>query len=68
LPKKVDAEEPGDIRPINLVHSFAKLFSKVLANRLRPKMEDRSAFIKGRNLHDNFILVRQMARKIKEDK
>jgi hypothetical protein len=46
-----------------------KLFSKLLANRLRPKMEglvsaNQSAFIKGRNLHDNFILVRQMARRI----
>jgi hypothetical protein len=69
IPKKPDALEVGDFRPISLVHSFAKLFSKLLANRLRPKMEDlvssnQSAFIKGRNLHDNFILVRQMARKI----
>jgi hypothetical protein len=69
VPKKSDAEEVGDYRPISLVHSFAKLFSKLLANRLRPKMEklvscNQSAFIKGRNLHDNFLLVRQLARKI----
>jgi hypothetical protein len=69
IPKKLDAQEVGDFRPISLVHSFAKLFSKLLANRLRPKMEglvsaNQSAFIKGRNLHDNFILVRQVARKI----
>jgi hypothetical protein len=69
IPKKPDAQEVGDFRPISLVHSFAKLFSKLMLNRLRPKMEmlvscNQSAFMKGRNLHDNFILVRQLARKI----
>jgi hypothetical protein len=73
IPKKQGAEEVGDFRPISLVHSFAKLFSKLIANRLRPKMEllvsqNQSAFIKGRNLHDNFLLVRQLARKINRRK
>jgi hypothetical protein len=58
-----DMEEVGDYRPISLVHSFAKLFTKLLANRLRPRMSqlvstNQSAFIWGRNLHDNFLLVR----------
>jgi hypothetical protein len=69
IPKKQDAEEVGDYRPISLVHSFGKLFSKIMANRLRPRMDElvsknQSAFIKRRNLHDNFMLVRQLARKI----
>ena len=69
IPKKPDVLVPGDYRPISLVHSFVKLFSKRLANRLRPKMAqlvsvNLSAFIKERSLHDNFILVRQVARKI----
>jgi hypothetical protein len=73
IPKKSEAEEVGDYHPISLVHSFAKLFSKLLANRLRPKMgmlvsTNQSAFIKGRNLHDNFMLVRQLARKINSRK
>jgi exonuclease III len=34
LPKKQPAEAPGDFRPISLIHSFAKLVSKVLAIRL----------------------------------
>jgi hypothetical protein len=73
IPKKLGAEEVGDFRPIGLVHSFAKLFSKLLANRLRPRMEslvrkNQCAFIKGRNLHDNFLLVRQLARKINRRK
>jgi hypothetical protein len=73
IPKKQDASEVGDFRPISLIHSFAKLFAKLLAVRLRPKMDalisaNQSAFIRGRNLHDNFMLVRQLARKINSDR
>jgi exonuclease III len=53
LPKKDDAEQPKDFRPISLVHSFAKLVTKLLANPLAPKLQEmispiQSAFIKGR--------------------
>jgi hypothetical protein len=70
-PKKPDAMEVKDYRPISLVHSFAKLLSKLMANRLRRRLGDvmstnQSAFIRGRSLHDNFILVRQVARKINQ--
>ena len=46
-------------RPISLIHSFIKLFTKVLARRLAPQMDrfvitNQSAFIRGRVLHDNF--------------
>ena len=69
IPKKEDAEEIGDYRPISLPHSTSKLFAKLLANRVRRKMPEivganQSAFISGRSLHDNFLLVRQVARKI----
>ncbi|KAM0890566.1 hypothetical protein ACQ4PT_026958 [Festuca glaucescens] len=69
IPKKPEAMETKDFRPISLVHSFAKLFSKIIANRLRPRLGEivsmnQSAFIKHRSLHDNFVLVRQVARKI----
>jgi mannosylglycoprotein endo-beta-mannosidase len=52
LPKKEGAIEIKDFRPISLVHSFAKLFAKLLAARLSPRMPDliscnQSAFIKG---------------------
>jgi hypothetical protein len=51
LPKKEDADHVGDFRPISLVHSFAKLVTKVLANRLRGHLDQlvsksQSAFIK----------------------
>jgi hypothetical protein len=63
----------GDYRPISLIHSFAKLFTKLITNRLRSRMSEivsanQFAFIQGRNLHDHFILVRQLARKIKSRK
>src|SRR6185503_3991030 len=32
LPKRPDAEHVKDYRPISLVHSFAKLITKILAN------------------------------------
>ena len=51
LPKKEGAEQPKDFRPISLVHSFAKLVTKLLANRLAPRLQqivspNQSAFIK----------------------
>ena len=50
LHKKIDAATIGDYRPISLIHSFAKLFTKVLARRLAPHMNglvmhNQSAFI-----------------------
>ena len=40
IPKRADAEEVEDFRPISLTHSFAKLFAKVLACRARRRMTD----------------------------
>ncbi|WVZ69638.1 hypothetical protein U9M48_018397 [Paspalum notatum var. saurae] len=67
LPKKVDAESVGDYRPISLIHSFAKIVSKVLALRLAPKLGDlvsasQSAFVKKRCIQDNLLYVRNLAR------
>jgi len=49
------------------VHSFAKLITKILANRLALRLNEmvspmQSAFIKGRFIQDNFVLVQQTAR------
>ena len=64
IPKKLDALEAKDYRPISLVHSFAKLVTKLLANHLAPLLNtlvatNQSAFIRGRCIHDNFMLVQQ---------
>jgi len=67
LPKKEEATTIRDFRPISLVHSFAKLITKNLANRLASKLDamvspNQSAFIKGHFIQDNFMLVQQTAR------
>lgn len=64
LPKKSDADLVKDFRPISLVHSYAKLVTKVLANRLAGRLDEmvspnQSAFIKKRFIQDNFMLVQQ---------
>ena len=64
IPKKEEALSLSDFRPISLVHSFAKLVTKVLANRLAPMLKElvatnQSAFVKGRCIHDNYMLVQQ---------
>ena len=34
LPKKMDVVQVKDFRPISLIHSFTKLVTKIMANRL----------------------------------
>jgi hypothetical protein len=67
IPKVVGAEQVKDFKPISLVHSFAKLITKLLANWLAERLNEmvspiQSAFIKGRFIQDNFMLVQQTTR------
>jgi hypothetical protein len=69
LPKKPGAEEVRDFRPISLIHDIAKWVAKVIANRLAPLLPQivgvhESAFVHGRCLHDNFMMVQGTARKL----
>jgi hypothetical protein len=60
LPKKEAAVEAKDFRPTSLIHSFAKLITKILSNRLESMVSNnQSTFIKGRFIQDNFMLVQQ---------
>jgi hypothetical protein len=73
LPKKEDATNVKDFRPISLVHSFAKLITKLMANRLSGHLDkmvshNQSAFIKGRSILDNFMLVQQTAKLLHQHK
>jgi hypothetical protein len=63
LKKKAQPAEIKDYRPISLIHSFGKLITKCMANRLAPRLDvlvcrNQSAFIKGRCIQDNFRTVR----------
>ncbi|KAM0873017.1 hypothetical protein ACQ4PT_038342 [Festuca glaucescens] len=67
LPKKPDASTVQDYRPISLVHCIAKLIAKTMSRCLAPVLPtlvspNQSAFIKGRAIHDNFMLVQQLAK------
>jgi len=73
LPKKADAMRVTDFRPISLIHSFVKLFAKLLANRLAPLFDSlvskcQSAFIKKRSIHDNFLYVQNIVRTMQKQK
>jgi len=62
-----------DFRPISLVHSFAKLVTKLLANRLAGRLDqlvspNQSAFIKGRFILDNFLLVQHTTKFLHQQK
>jgi hypothetical protein len=69
----MDASSAGDFRPISLIHSVAKLVTKLLANRLGPRLHElvesnQSAFIRGRSIHDNFMLVQQSIKSLQKRK
>ena len=64
LPKKVGASSPANFRPITMIHSFAKLISKILALRLAPKLDklidkNQNAFIRDRTIQDNFKYIQR---------
>jgi hypothetical protein len=69
LSKKPGVEEVRDFRPISLIHGIAKWVAKVLANRIAPVLPQmvgahRSAFVSGRCLHENFMMVQGKTRKL----
>jgi hypothetical protein len=73
LPKMVDAMEVKDFRPISLVHNFAKIVTKLLANRLAAKLPslvscDQNASMKGCCILDNFMLVQEMTKALHRQK
>lgn len=73
LRKKKDVATVGDYRPISLIHSFAKLLTKVLACRLAPLMQssvkpNQSAFIKTRLIHENYKAVQLTAKMLHRNK
>lgn len=67
----MEAQSPGDYRPICLIHSFAKILAKMMARRITAELQDlidvnQSAFIKKRSIHDNFKYVQTTAKLFKQ--
>lgn len=64
IPKKKGAKELRDFRPISLIGSIYKLFSKVLAQRLKKVISQlvdyqQMAFIKGRQIMDAVMVANE---------
>lgn len=62
LPKKDGASSISDYRPISLIHSIAKLISKVLSMRLAMIIHTlispaQSAFLRTKCIHDSFLYI-----------
>jgi hypothetical protein len=73
IPKKQDATKVSDYRPISLIHSFVKILSKLLANRLGPELNqlvslNQTTFIRKRCIQDNFIFVQQVVKELHKEK
>lgn len=65
LPKKESPITFGDYRPISLRNFFYKVFTRILCDRLKhllPSLisEEQSAFLQGRDISDNVLLVREL--------
>ncbi|CAN1153013.1 LINE-1 retrotransposable element ORF2 protein [Linum perenne] len=65
IPKKCNAAEMKDYRPISCCNVMYKVISKVLANRLSKVLPNlispaQTAFIKGRNIGDGILLAHEL--------
>lgn len=73
IPKVPNPESMSQFRPISLCRFNYKFFSKIITNRLQPFITDiiskqQSAFIPGRQIHDNIIVAHEVFHYLKHKK
>jgi hypothetical protein len=69
LQKREGADRIDMFRTISLINSFMKILTKILANRLAPRMNEivstvQNTFIQKRSIHDNFLYVQKVIQKL----
>lgn len=69
IPKKKGAHEVSHYIPISFIHGVARILLNVIALRLAPHLhylisQSQCAFIKKRSIHDNFMYVRNLSRRL----
>lgn len=65
IPKKLEAVELKDFRPISIISLIPKIISKLLATRLSCVLPDlildnQTTFVRGRQIAKNFVVVREV--------
>ena len=73
LKKGKDPLDIKNYRPISLINTDAKIFSKIAANRLRRPMDniiksDQKAFVQGRLMHEGIMNQRVLIERVKKEK
>lgn len=68
IPKRKHNSTVTNYRPISCTNVVYKIITKILSKRMAPLLDklidkSQSAFIKGRNIMDNFFLARELVRK-----
>lgn len=72
IPKKLEAKEMKDYRPISCCNVLYKVISKIIANRLKVLLSEfiagnQSAFIKDRLLIENLLLATELVKDYHKD-
>ncbi|KAG7559114.1 Alpha/Beta hydrolase fold [Arabidopsis thaliana x Arabidopsis arenosa] len=67
IPKVPEACKLGDFRPISCCNLIYKVISKIIANRMKPILQEcvspnQAAFLKGRSLGENVLLASELIR------
>lgn len=65
IPKKSEACKLGDYRTISCCNIFYKVISKIIANQLKPILQEcvspnQASFLKGRSLGENVLLASEL--------
>lgn len=73
IPKKDGATRMGEFKPISLIHSIAKLVSKVLSMRLAAVIDKiispaQTAFQRKKCIHDSYLYVQNTVRNLHRTK